>query len=207
MKVWTTNMGRILEFLSSKRLTLSLVVILPVVYFVQLLSIALWSIDTSVYWFVFTPGSVPTPAWVLSLFAHGSVPHLAQNILALVAYGLVLERYVSEWTYMTVYILSGFIAGLIHTNITQNTGAGASGAIFGLVGFYGVIYLVDRRSGWGRPEENARYLLALFAPGVVAVQVIRDFYLTAGAGNYSHVVGATVGGLLGILVLYSEKWS
>ena len=200
-------MMRIRELVSSKRLMLSLVIVLSVVYFVQLVSVAIWSIDTSIYWFVFTPGFVPTPAWILSLFAHGSVSHLAQNILALVVYGSILERYVSKKIYMTVYILSGFIAGFVHTNITQNTGAGASGAIFGLIGFYGIIYLIDHRSGWGKPEENIRYLLALFVPGVVAVHTIRDLYLTTGAGNYAHVVGAIVGGILAMVVLYSEKSS
>lgn len=199
-------MSRIRTFISNKILTVALSVLLIIFYPIELITIARFGIDTFEFWFLFTPGFDPTPAWILSLFAHGTVQHLVVNIFGLLVYGLVLERYVEGKTYLGVYVLTGLLAGLIHTNLTQSAGAGASGAIMGIVGFYSVIYLLlFRPRGWDDPVENVRYVLAFLGPFVVAAQYAGDFYINSGSGGMAHLAGALIGGTLGVLYAMS-RW-
>lgn len=196
-------MSRVLSFLSNKRLTLSLLVILLVTYPLELLTIAKLGIETFEFLFLFTPGFDPTPAWILSLFAHGTVRHLGVNIVGILVYGLVLERYVARKTYLGVYVSTGLLAGLIHTNLTNNSGAGASGAIMGIVGFYAIVYLVlYRPNGWNDSLENVRYVLAILGPLVIGAQYAVDIYVNN--GGYAHVAGGFIGILLGLVYARSQ---
>ncbi|WP_081926997.1 rhomboid family intramembrane serine protease [Natronomonas marina] len=196
-------MSRVMTFLSNKRLTLSFIVILLITYLLELLTIAQLGIETFEFWFLFTPGFDPTPAWILSLFAHGTVRHLGINIVGILVYGLVLERYVARKTYLGVYVLTGLLAGLIHTNLTDNIGAGASGAIMGVVGFYAIVYLaLYRPNGWNDPLENVRYVLAILGPFVIGSQYAVDIYVNN--GGYAHVSGGIIGILLGLVYARSQ---
>ena len=195
-------MGRARTFISNEILTLSLIILLPVIYFAELYTIAKQGIETFKFWFLFTPGFTPTPAWILSLFAHGSVRHLGVNIVGLLMYGMVLEQYVARKTYLGVYVSTGLLAGLIHTNLTQNSGAGASGAIMGIVGFYSAIYLaLYRPIGWNDAAENVRYVLAILGPLVIAAQYAVDY---VNSGGYAHVAGGIIGILLGLVYARSQ---
>ncbi|ELK55929.1 rhomboid family protein [Haloferax sp. BAB-2207] len=160
-------------------------------------------IETFEFWFLFTPGIEPTPAWILSLFAHGTVRHLGVNIVGILVYGLVLERYVARKTYLGVYISTGLLAGLIHINLTDNSGAGASGAIMGIIGFYSIVYLaLYRPNGWNDPLENVRYVLAILGPLVIGAQYAVDIYINN--GGYAHVAGGIIGILLGLVYARSQ---
>lgn len=117
-----------------------------------------------------------------------------------------MERYVERKTYLGIYVSTGLLAGFIHTTLTQSAGAGASGAIMGIVGFYSVIYLlIYRPRGWDDPVENVRYVLAFLGPFVVAAQYVVDFYSNSGSGGIAHIAGALIGGTLGVLYAMS-RW-
>lgn len=191
-------MDRVRTFLSNKALTLSLIAVILVIYPIELLTVIEYGLDTFQYWFVLKPGFEPTPAWLLALVTHGTVQHLGINLVGLVVYGLVLERYVSGKTYLVVYVSAGLLAGLIHTNLTQSTGAGASGAIMGVIGFYSIVYLaLHRPDNWDNFNSNVRHLLAIFGLPVIGVQYAVDTYVLG--GGYAHVAGGLVGIILGVI--------
>lgn len=199
-------MTQVRTFLSDKSLTLALSVVLLIFYPMEILTIAKYGMSTFEFWFLFTPGLIPTPAWVLSLFVHVTPHHLIVNIVGLLVYGLVLEHFINRKLYLGVYVSTGLLAGLIHTNLAQSTGAGASGAIMGIVGFYSVIYLLlYRPRDWNDPVENVRYVLALLGPFVVAGQYVVDFYINSGSGGIAHLTGALIGGTLGFLYAMSRR--
>ncbi|WP_136688479.1 rhomboid family intramembrane serine protease [Halorhabdus amylolytica] len=80
--------------------------------------------------------------WTLltSVLAHGSVLHLATNVLFLFGLGLVLERRTEPWRFYAFFLVVGAIAGTMEVTVRYALGEivpvlGASGGIFGLLGY------------------------------------------------------------------------
>jgi membrane associated rhomboid family serine protease len=73
---------------------------------------------------------------VTSMFLHGSLIHLALNMLALWWLGSVVEQALGTWRFLLVYFVSGLAGSagaLLLSNPLQPT-VGASGAIYGILG-------------------------------------------------------------------------
>jgi len=70
------------------------------------------------------------------MFVHAGFFHVVASIAALVPLGIVLERIVGRVAFTAVFFASGVVAGTITLLTTPATtvSAGASGAIFGLIG-------------------------------------------------------------------------
>lgn len=69
-----------------------------------------------------------------SMFLHIGLLHLAFNLYALWALGPITETLIGRPRYLTIYILSGISGSLASLFFTDAISAGASGAIFGLLG-------------------------------------------------------------------------
>ncbi len=85
-----------------------------------------------------------------SMFMHFGFMHLAGNMVYLAVAGNLVERAIGHLRFFLIYMLSGIAAGFISTGYyyftNQNTVcAGASGAIYGLIGT--VIYLTAINRG------------------------------------------------------------
>jgi membrane associated rhomboid family serine protease len=93
-------------------------------------------------------GTAPDQApWYLTLFTsmfmHGSLLHLAGNMLFLWIFGNNIEDSMSRWRFAVFYVLGGLAAlaaqVLVNTDSTIPT-VGASGAIAGVLGGYALLY-------------------------------------------------------------------
>ncbi|MBI4017426.1 MAG: rhomboid family intramembrane serine protease [Candidatus Aenigmarchaeota archaeon] len=73
---------------------------------------------------------------VTSLFLHGSVAHLALNMLALSFFGGALETEIRKRDYLFVYVMGGIAGNLLSATVfaSDQLSIGASGAIFALMG-------------------------------------------------------------------------
>jgi membrane associated rhomboid family serine protease len=83
---------------------------------------------------------------ITSAFLHIGVTHLALNMLALLLFGSELERALGRWRYLVVYLLSaigGSVAILMFGAPLQAV-AGASAAIWGLMGAFAVLAVTHR---------------------------------------------------------------
>jgi membrane associated rhomboid family serine protease len=69
-------------------------------------------------------------------FVHVSLLHLLATIAVLLPLGMLLERLVGHLTFAAVYVAAGVVAGALTLRTTPATtvSAGASGAVFGLIG-------------------------------------------------------------------------
>lgn len=79
------------------------------------------------------------------MFAHGSFPHIFFNMLALASFGPILENYWGDRRFLIFYIATGIGAGLIYAGLNYfvgNGGAmlGASGAIYGILMAFGMVF-------------------------------------------------------------------
>lgn len=135
-----------------------------------------------------------------SMFLHFGISHLLNNMVLLGALGWNLELEIGKVRFLLIYLLSGIMGNIVsmyHNAATGNyvVSAGASGAIFGLMG--GLIYVVIANRGrLGR--LSARGLLFMAALSLY-------FGLTSsGVDNLAHIGGLVTGFILAA-ALYRGK--
>jgi membrane associated rhomboid family serine protease len=126
-------------------------------------------------------------------YLHIGIMHIAFNLIALFQVGPFLEREIGSARFFSVYTLSligGGIADLILRSNSMFILGGASGALFGLIGF-GISY----NHFLGGPSAHARrnFFFHWAVYGLVFGFLVR-------ADNIAHMGGLLVGGILGILV-------
>jgi membrane associated rhomboid family serine protease len=105
------------------------------------------------YWRLFT-----------SMFLHIGWLHLAFNVYALFVVGTELERLLDWGRFLAIYFFSGLFGSLTSYAFSTNLSAGASGAIFGLIGALAAFFTVHRRQlgAWGRSRlTNIAFLIAI----------------------------------------------
>ncbi|MBR4824748.1 MAG: rhomboid family intramembrane serine protease [Spirochaetaceae bacterium] len=170
--------------------TLWLIIINIIVYFLSVLQPALFSyfslnvinvIYKHAYWQFFT-----------YMFAHGNFQHVFFNMLGLFFFGFSVEKAIGSKEFLLFYLLSGIFCGLVSfaayylSALSGNIMAyyysllGASGAIYAVLLAYAVIF-----------PRNMIYIfgiLPLPAPILVIVYAVIDFGgQFIGSSNVAHV--------------------
>ncbi len=105
---------------------------------------------------VLTGQSYDNPATVIlplftSMFLHGSFFHVATNMLMLWIFGDNVEDYLGHFRYLLFYLATGVAAGtaqILANAHSQVPAIGASGAIFGVLGAYFILYPRARVLTW-----------------------------------------------------------
>ena len=80
---------------------------------------------------------------ITAMFLHGGLFHLLGNMLALWVFGRRVEDACGSWRFLAFYILAGTWAHVLFVLVQSDSripGIGASGAIFGLMGAYLLLY-------------------------------------------------------------------
>ena len=131
-----------------------------------------------------------------SVFMHFGIDHIVNNMLVLFVLGDNLERALGKGKYLIFYLLCGVGANVvsmlvgIHDSI-QAVGAGASGAIFGVIG--GLLYAVSVNRG--RLEDlSSRQLV------VVILFSLYFGFTSTGVDNVAHVAGLLIGVFLAVIL-------
>lgn len=88
-------------------------------------------------------------------FLHFGIEHLFFNMVSLVMFGHVMENAIGRLWFAGIYLISGIAAGLVsvtaHLNQdTQIVSCGASGAVYGVMGAFIVMLIVNRRNNLRR---------------------------------------------------------
>lgn len=135
---------------------------------------------------------------ITSLFLHFGLSHLVNNMVLLTYVGCELENRVGSVKYLIIYLLSGAagnVVSLVFTHIfTENiyvVSAGASGAIFGVIGALFVVVLKNHTK------------TETLTPQRLLLLVIITIYcgLTSeGVDNAAHI-GGLFGGIIGGFLL------
>jgi membrane associated rhomboid family serine protease len=91
-------------------------------------------------------GETLPPTWLTlltSMFMHGSILHLAGNMLFLWIFGNNIEDSMSRWRFALFYLAGGLVALLAQTAIDTEAAVptiGASGAVAAVLGGYALLY-------------------------------------------------------------------
>jgi rhomboid protease GluP len=128
------------------------------------------------YWRLFT-----------AMFIHIGVLHLLFNLYALYAIGPLVEGYFGHIRFIVIYVLAGLFGSLASYAMSPAISAGASGAIFGLIGAV-TVYFLKYHQNFG---QRGRAMLQNMA----IIIVINLAFGMAGNGidNWGHI-GGLIGG-------------
>ena len=137
---------------------------------------------------------------VTAMFMHFGIDHIINNMIVLFALGDNLERAMGHIRYSILYLACGIGSNAISMLLSgMNTGvvsAGASGAIFGMVG--GLLYAVTANRG--RLEDlSTKQLLFM-----IALSLYLGF-TESGVDNAAHVSGLILGLIFGLILYRRPK--
>ena len=135
------------------------------------------------------------------MFLHFGISHLLNNMVLLGALGWNLELEIGKIRFLIIYLGSGIagnIVSLIYdiSSVQPAVSAGASGAIFGLMG--ALLYVVIANRGrLGRISGRGMLIM-------VALSLYFGF-TSGGVNNLAHIGGVISGFILAVL-LYRKKY-
>jgi membrane associated rhomboid family serine protease len=146
----------------------------------------------------YTPLTLGGQWWRLltSTFLHFGLLHIALNMWALYVNGIVAERIFGSVRYLAIYLVAGVtgsVASLLWHPIVN--GAGASGAIFGVLGALLAFFLL--RKG-GLPASVAKAQGA--SAGVFVVYSLLNGVRYGGIDNAAHLGGLVGGFVMGLIL-------
>ena len=131
-----------------------------------------------------------------SMFLHFGFQHLMNNMITLAVIGWNLELEIGKFRFLLIYILSGLGGNLLSAfydiwTAEYAVSAGASGAIFGVIG--ALLYIVMRNKGRIRDISGK---------GVLFMIVISLYYgiTSGGVDNMAHIGGLVTGFVLSVLL-------
>jgi rhomboid protease GluP len=160
----------------------------------------------------FGPYTTDAEWWRLltAVFIHFGLFHILFNMIALVSFGPLVERLYGSLLYLLIYLLTGILASLAsiswHPAINS---AGASGAIFGILG---ALLAGPLRAGERFPEDMSRPILR--ATVIVVGWALYSGFRSQGVDNAAHLGGLASGFILGLAAappirgekLYSRRY-
>ncbi len=143
--------------------------------------------------------------FITSMFYHFGIEHLASNLLMLYFTGTILEQTFGHIRFLILFVASGLMGGaasvfynsvIVPGNATKVFCAGASGAVYGLIGAYVVTFFFQRR----RVSEGEKTRIAV----AVLFLLFGTIYDT-GVGHDAHFGGFFAGVLIGVLYSVLER--
>ncbi len=193
-------------------MTTSLIIVNTLVFF-------LFSVDNALIFMVIAN----VPAFIMermggsfltglnSMFLHGGFFHLFGNMFSLWVFGRRVEDACGTWRFLAFYLFAGFGSDLVFNLVNADSHIpviGASGAIFGVMGAYLILYPQGRIRtlilGFGVPvwPRLRAIWVVLYFLGVQIIPAL-DVLLNDAGGSYSVAYWGHLGGFfasLGILL-------
>lgn len=122
-------------------------------------------------WFALNPITFLWKPWqlVTYMFMHGGLGHLFFNMYTLFIFGSVLENVWGTKKFLTFYFVTGIGAALVNIGVQYLTGSfaltvGASGAIYGILMGYAMLYPDSRLTLLFPPVSmKAKWFVLIFA--------------------------------------------
>ena len=132
---------------------------------------------------------------VTYLFLHGGIGHLLFNMLSLWMFGSMLEQDWGTRRFLKYYFVCGIGAGLCDVAVNAALGSwgtrtiGASGAIYGLLLAFGVLYPNQTVLMNFLFPIKAKYLVMIYG----AIALLSAFGQNSGISNIAHLGGMLFG--------------
>ena len=136
-----------------------------------------------------------------AMFLHGGMTHLLMNMFSLYIIGRGAEMYFDTKSYLSIYLFSGLIGGLVSLNVHPGAvGVGASGAIFGVFGALAGFFLAHR----DEIQSHSKAFMRDFAI-IIGINLVIGFSIPQ-VDVSAHMGGLFVGFLGGFLISKNFKF-
>lgn len=135
-----------------------------------------------------------------AMFIHIGIIHLLFNLYALNALGPLVEGFFGHRRFLLIYLIGGLWGSVASYRFSDALSAGASGAIFGLVGA-ATVYFLRYRENFG--ERGRAIVQNMFV--VIGINLVFGLSM-AGIDNWGHM-GGLIGGAVvayGLLPRYQR---
>ncbi|BBF44543.1 rhomboid family serine protease [Lachnospiraceae bacterium KM106-2] len=137
-----------------------------------------------------------------NMFLHFGVEHLFNNMLVLFLIGERLEQLLGKWKYLFLYLVTGIMASIgsflyyIQIDELNVVSAGASGAIFGVVGAITAFIILNKgRVSDITPQRIIFFVVISFYMGLQGTEV----------DNAAHISGFVSGVILMLIMYWINK--
>ena len=144
---------------------------------------------------------------VMPIFLHIGWMHLFVNSMSLILFGIRAERYFGHFKFIAIYFFSGIIGNVAMAVFSQQAvGAGASGAIFGIIGaLFAYIKLRKKNiENFNAAILGVMILVNVFM-GFTMNNIPADIPGATNIGNAAHIGGLVAGLWLGYLLAGESK--
>lgn len=139
---------------------------------------------------------------ITHMFMHGGFLHIIFNMFALISFGPYVEEHFGKRKFLLFYLLCGLGAAFLHMLMIHSEApmVGASGAIYGLMLVYAILYPNEKLFFFFIPIGiKAKYLIG----GFFLLEVVLGFLSKCdGVGHFAHVGG----GLTGLLLFFINRF-
>ena len=137
------------------------------------------------------------------MFMHGGVMHIGFNMFVLFIFGVRVEETLGMKNYILMYILAGLGSAGLYMLLTGFNSTilmlGASGAVFGVLACYAIMY----------PRDMIWIFPGIPLPAIAAIVILAVvelfsglFGLQAGIANFGHLGGIIVGAVF--MLIYKQ---
>ena len=137
---------------------------------------------------------IQTPWTILTyMFLHANATHLMYNALALALFGSILEKIIGYKKFLIIFLIAGAFSGIVGAFFYESI-IGASGAIYGILGFLVVIRpkMVVPSLGVPLPMIAAIILWSIFD--------LFGTFSPDGIAHIGHLSGLAIGIVLGVIM-------
>lgn len=154
-------------------------------------------------WHFLNPNFQPSQI-ITHMFLHGGILHIALNMLGLWMFGLPIEKQLGTKNFLIFYLVTGISAYFLHCLTISDISVpmvGASGAIYGLLGAFMMLYPNQKVSLIFLPffGFKAKYFILV----LLFIEFILFLTVSDGIGHMAHIGGALSGILM--LKLFKNK--
>lgn len=141
------------------------------------------------------------------MWLHNNYPHIIGNLIFIWVFGNAVCSKVGNILYLPLYIATGVVAAVVHLVFDGREVAGASGAIFGIVGAYFVLYPFNSIKcfvwfiAYVRRFSIAGFWIILLWIVLNVLAVITKYMASA---YFAHIGGFVCGAIIAIVLLKSK---
>jgi len=137
---------------------------------------------------------------VTAMFLHGGMTHILMNMFSLYLIGRGAEMYFDTKSYLSIYLFSGIVGGLVSLYIhPASVGVGASGAIFGVFGALAGFFLANR----DKIATHSKAFMKDFAI-IIGINLVIGFSIES-VDVSAHIGGLVVGFIGGFMLSKNPK--
>lgn len=195
-------------------ISLAILIINIIVFIIQLT-------DPTGYMYIYEAAFIPAEffqgqkPWTIltAMFMHADPFHIVGNMLFFVVISDNVENAMGSLVYLLTYLASGLAASILHAlfallapGMASIPSLGASGAIFGIIAIYGILFPNNELYMMGRVYIRIKakmFILVYFVEQIIYALI---FWGGSGVAYFAHIGGFLMGAAIALIFKKLNKY-